>query len=305
MTPLVVAVVVTYRPDPQALTALLDALAPQVGAVVVVDNGTGGPEVTVPVERLGDAGSLLVLGENLGIATAQNRGLAAARDSGATHVLLSDQDSVPAPDMVERLLTAIGAPRPAGALPLAAVGPVTVDRRTGAAPLVFTAQRSGPRRAPELPTTDGALVEVPFLIASGTLIDVPALETVGPMSDALFIDHVDLEWGLRAARAGFALAAVVGAGLEHSLGDDTRRVPWRSRHVHVQAVERNYYMVRNTVALIRGGLLPGPWRRGYVRWITRYIGYYLLAVPPRGRRARLMARGLVDGLRGRGGALRR
>lgn len=305
MTARVVAVVVTYRPDDHALATLLLALRTQVDHVVVVDNGSPAGAVADVLARALPAADLVELGRNLGIAAAQNRGIDAARAAGATHVLLSDQDSVPAADMVSRLLGALEAEADTPGPRLLAVGPVTVDERTGTAPLVFTAHRAGPRRAPELPTEDGALVDVPFLIASGTLVDLGPLDEVGLMDEGLFIDHVDLEWGMRARRAGFRLAVVVGARLSHALGDETRRVPWRSRHVHVQSVERNYYMVRNTVVLIRGDLLPAAWRRGYVRWLTRYVVFYLIAVAPRGRRARLMALGARDALRGRTGPLPR
>gem|GEM_PF-6014257 len=71
------------------------------------------------------------------------------------------------------------------------------------------------------------------------------------MDEALFIDHVDLEWGLRARRHGWHLGVAVGAVLGHSLGEDTRHVLWRSRDVHIQHPLRNYYTVRNTIWLVR------------------------------------------------------
>jgi rhamnosyltransferase len=293
----VVAVAVTYHPDVAAFGLLLDALRPQVAAVVVVDNGTPEPVLGEVAALLAHDEVFVPLGTNEGIAAAQNAGIERAVALGATHVLLSDDDSLPAADMVDRLVAAIRSPVPAGRV--AAVGPVTVDPRTGSAPLVFTDQRTGPRRIPALPTADGAQVEVAFLIASGCLIDVAALRAVGPMNADLFIDHVDLEWGVRARRAGWSLRVVVGAALTHSLGEGTRPVPWRSRDVHIQAPIRNYFMVRNTVWLIRGTLLPSAWRRGYFWWISRYIAYYMLAVQPRWTRTRLMAAGLAAGLRGR------
>ena len=313
----VVAVVVTYQSDTAALDQLVARLLPQVAALVIVDNGSDAAVVAhleELVDRLTDepAGAaspgahspvvqLVALGRNTGIGEGQNRGIDRARELGATHVLLSDDDSLPAPDMVERLVTALTEADPADRV--AAVGPVTVDPRTGSAPLVFTDQGLAPRRIPHLPTTDGAQVDVAFLIASGCLIDVRALDEIGPMNAALFIDHVDLEWGVRARRAGWALRVVVGARLEHSLGDATRKVPGRARAVHLQSPVRNYYTVRNTVHLIRSRFFDRPWRRGYRRWITRYIVYYLLAVPPRATRARLMARGLRDAWTGRLGSL--
>lgn len=293
----VVAIVVTYHPDVTAFRLLVEALRPQVAAIVVVDNGTPEPKASELAAHLGRDEVFVPLAANQGIAAAQNAGIERAVALGATHVLLSDDDSLPAADMVERLVAAIRSPVPAGRV--AAVGPVTVDPRTGSAPLVFTDQRTGPRRIPALPTASGAQVEVAFLIASGCLIDVAALREVGRMNADLFIDHVDLEWGVRASTAGWSLRVVVGAELTHSLGDDTRPVPWRSRAVHIQAPIRNYYMVRNTVWLVRGTLIPKAWRRGYLWWIARYIGYYMVLVRPRWERTRLMAAGLADGLRGR------
>lgn len=304
----VVAVVVTFQPVVALVRALLDAVAPQVSALIVVDNGSPEPTVHDLRETVDAVGATLMpLGENLGIAAAQNLGIAWAREHGASYLLLSDQDSLPASDMVERLLAgyhrAADEAATTGGRPPAAVGPVTMDERNKGAALLFSDHRWGPRRA-TIPGADGALVEATFLIASGCLIPVAAVDAVGPMNEAWFIDHVDLEWGLRARHAGYAVHGVVGARLAHALGDRTQRIPGRGRDVHIHSPVRNYYMARNTVLLIRSGLMPAAWRIGYAAWITKYTAFYLLAVRPRARRARLVLRGLTDGLRGRTGPLR-
>lgn len=304
-TPRIVAVVVTYQPDPAACAELLKALTPQVARVIIVDNGSR-QELLDPlrelVTALGPTVELRPLPSNRGIGAAQNVGIAVARADGADLVLLSDQDSVPAPDMVQRLV--VGLQRASGdpGHPVAAVGPVTVDERADGATLLFAATRWGPRRA-ALPDVDGALVPVAFLVASGCLVTRDALDAVGGMNEPWFIDHVDLEWGLRAARLGYALYGVVGAELRHQLGDRTVKLPGRGRDVHIHSPVRNYYMTRNTVHLIRSGLLGPAWALGYVAWITKYAAFYVLAVAPRGTRAALMARGFADGLRGRTGPL--
>lgn len=298
----VVAVVVTYRPDLTATSVLLRALAPQVARLVVVDNGSDPAQVVelrTEVDAVG--GQLLDLPGNIGIAAAQNLGVERARSLDARYVLLSDQDSVPASDMVCRLVEGIERAR-AEHGPVAAVGPVTVDERNPGAALLFSDHRWGPRRA-TVPAVEGDLVPATFLIASGCLVDLAALGEIGEMNADWFIDHIDLEWGLRARRAGYGLFGVVGAQLEHSLGDRVQRIPGRERDVHIHSPGRNYYMARNTVLLVRSGLLPTAWRIGYLAWITKYSGFYVLAVTPRLRRARLLLRGLADGARGRTGAL--
>lgn len=264
----VVAVVVTHRPDVTVTAELLHALTPQVAGTVVVDNGS--PEETV--RRLREVcrstgARLEALSENVGIATAQNVGIALAREAGADAVLLSDQDSLPSPDMVSRLVDGYHRAS-AGDRRVAAVGPVTHDERQPGAPLLFSDRRWGPRRA-RLPRPDGELVEATFLLASGCLIPTDVLDTVGGMNDAWFIDHIDLEWGLRARRAGLVMLGVGGAVLRHHLGDSTLHLPGRERHVHIHSPTRNYYMARNTVLLVRSGLLPAAWRLGYLAWITK------------------------------------
>ena len=103
----VVAVVVTYQPNLEGLEQLLDALIPQVESVVLVDNGSHADLETWNKERHTHAVEALLLKENMGIAAAHNAGIQWARNRGAGFALLMDQDSIPAPDMVEKLVSVI------------------------------------------------------------------------------------------------------------------------------------------------------------------------------------------------------
>ena len=131
-TPRVVAVVVTYNPGD--IATLLASLSEQCAAVVVVDNGSSNSEqVRASCEK---ARAIYVgLGENCGIAAAQNIGIDWARERGASHVLLMDHDSMPAPDMVTLLLDGLRSDSELGA-----VGPLAVEDREGADQLVYIAR---------------------------------------------------------------------------------------------------------------------------------------------------------------------
>ncbi|MPV38978.1 glycosyltransferase family 2 protein [Georgenia subflava] len=301
--PTVVAVVVTHRPRPELVTPLLEALAAQCAHVVVVDNGSSAQAVAdlrASGARLGV--DVVALASNEGIAHAQNVGIARARELDADWVLLSDQDSLPAADMVEQLLA--GARRAtARGDRVAAVGPVSSDTRSSTEQMVYVSRRWGPRRARPDEVHDG-LVDAAFLIASGCLIEAAALDEVGGMNADWFIDHVDLEWGLRARRAGYGLYAVTDAHLDHELGDRLTKLPGRAQEVHVHSPVRTYYLTRNTVLLIRSGLMSRAWSVGYVVWLAKYVAFNSLLAAPRRRRIPLMVRGLRDGLRGRVGPLR-
>ena len=99
--PGVCAVVVTWQPDIEVLRELLDALSPQVGRIVVVDNATRDPAFRAFCAARTDM-MLVASSENHGLAHAINVGIEHARGlPGVSHVLLMDQDSVPEAGMVD------------------------------------------------------------------------------------------------------------------------------------------------------------------------------------------------------------
>ncbi len=306
----VCAVVVTYKPDRSELLTLLEALRPQVEGLVIVDNGSGTPEFLHDVAADFDA-QLILLEDNRGIARAQNLGIALALDQGFDAVLLSDQDSIPAPDMVAQLaqtLTRGNEPDPffpvAGGIlqgfpsesqvPIAAVGPVPVDERgSQESALVYSFTTWGPKRR-SIPE-EGELLEVPFVLASGCLIPREALLDVGPMNESLFIDHVDLAWCLRALAKGFRIVVDGSAKLTHSLGEEKTVLP-TGREIHVQSPARNYYMVRNTLWLMRAPFMPTLWKLGYLPYLTKYLGFYSLMSLRQPSRFKKLCQGLRDGI---------
>lgn len=274
--------VVTYHP--RNIDRLLEALASQCENVIVVDNTPGGsPGLDERVAAVG--GELMSLGTNAGIAAAQNIGIIAALEGGADYILLSDQDSLPAPGMVDTLQAHLFGD-------VAAAGPVP---REGEDVLVYTDHTWGPKRA----EVGSAPLEASFLLASGCLIRADVLEDVGLMNAALFIDHVDLEWGMRARRAGYRLIADPASTLVHALGDKQVKVPFRSQPVHVHSATRNYYLIRNTIDLMKRDLLPLPWRIRYGYWITRFAVFNILINPDRRERISAALQGGRDGWVGR------
>ena len=293
----VAAVIVTYNPDEDGLAALLDALRPQISRGVIVDNGSAdSPAISRLAARHGV--DLIECGENIGIAAAQNKGIVHVLNQGATHVLLSDQDSVPAPNMVRILLETFTLFADDDR-PIAAVGPLPVDARGSRDEgLVYSFTKWGPRRD-QIPGPHD-VVEVPFVLASGCLIPRSALFDLGPMNEALFIDHVDLAWCMGAVEKGYRVLVNGGAQLAHSLGEKKIVLPG-GRQVHAQSVARNYYMVRNTLFLERATFMPLAWKMGYLAYLTRYLGFYTLLGFREPQRWGALARGVRDGLAGSGG----
>ncbi|MGA2539021.1 MAG: glycosyltransferase, partial [Terracidiphilus sp.] len=100
----VAAIVVLYHPDLVLLERLLKSAAQQVDHILVVDN-TPNPtsDLSRFLKHFGAQATYEPLGDNMGIATAQNVGISKLQ-GGFSHVLLLDQDSDPHPDMVKELM---------------------------------------------------------------------------------------------------------------------------------------------------------------------------------------------------------
>ncbi len=289
----VCGVVVTYQPDLGPLTAMLERIAPQVNDLVIVDNGSA---TDLSALATNFNATLKPLGDNFGIAHAQNVGIAMAREHGADSVLLLDQDSLPAPDMVAKLIAAELKLRTDGKT-VAAVGANYIDPRkgdTGCFPY-----RTGLRLKHRVNTGKETIVETDYLIASGSLTPMTVFDQVGDMVDELFIDYVDIEWGLRAREMGYISYGVFDAHMEHALGDDHIQFLWRRVPVH--SAVRHYYQQRNAVWLIRQSWLPHIWTPILLFRMAYRLVFFTLAAPKRWTHSRMMLSGIWDGVRGRMG----
>jgi rhamnosyltransferase len=296
------AVIVTYRPDVDSVQRLVKLLRPQVQVLYVVDNGSAADMMQrLQVLAASAACEFVRFGNNRGIAAAHNEGIARAADAGLDYLVLFDQDSLPAHDLVARLVAAHEGLRSEGHR-VAAVGGLWADERSGRLGRFYRI-RGG--RIVGLQCAEAAPpVEVDFLISSGSMLSMTAVREIGPMREDLFIDHVDTEWCLRAGRAGWRLYGVPAARLTHSLGDAARRV-WlgRWREVAVHSPDRNYYEVRNTLLLLRMRGIGANWTIAQLTRLVQLVAFYALVVAPRWIRVKRMAQGLRDGLMGRGGPL--
>jgi rhamnosyltransferase len=296
------AVIVTYFPRPDSLQALLDAVASQVERLVLVDNtpaAHAGPDLSRFASERCD---VIRNGDNLGLAAAQNLGIGRARERGCDHVLLLDQDSLPAPGMVDRLCSALRRLQSSG-VRVAAVGPRWNDRHSGRdAPFV----RIGVGRMHKVHCDDRSRepVACDTLVASGCLIPVASYDAIGPMDERLFIDQVDVEWGLRAQALGYRLFGVCDAVLQHGIGEAAVPV-WfaRGRRVPVHSPVRDYYLVRNTITVFFRRPAPWRWRLLSAVRLPALLLVMLTQMPQRRRRLRYIARAIIDALRGRLGPL--
>ncbi len=301
LTRKIVAVVVSYNPDVRYLQRVLQRLVSQVDKVVVVDNGSQEYVASwIKTIAIPDI-ACIPLGSNRGVGAALNVGIGQARQIGAEFALLMDQDSLPRETMVADLLVGYEDLTTEGRR-VASIGPRLVDSNSGR---VSSHAQFGRWHVGRVPCTEGCRpVPVDFLITSGSLIPMNALESVGPMDETLFIDHVDTEWVLRARARGFESFGDCKALMEHSLGECRERI-WflRWREVAVYKPFRYYYMFRNSVLLYRRPYMTSPWKRIDMVRLVQLAIFILIFGPQRFAKMRMMWRGLRDGAYGKAGPL--
>lgn len=289
----IVAVTVTFNPDLRALEDLLLALSPQTNEIIVIDNGSlNNSAISATVARVGNC-RCVGLGSNTGIANAINRGIAEARKLDASHVALFDQDSLPEPGMIAKLYAATTELAQQG-IKVAGVGARFLDERFGNPPPFIRIRNL---RLYRHICQQGRIVPVDYLISSGCLISERTLSAVGVMNADLFIDYVDIEWGLRAKGKGYQSFGVCDAYMKHALGSEP--LVLLGRKFPVRSPLRHYYMFRNAVWLYRQSWVPLMWKLvdGY-RLIARYVVYSLFA-KPRVQHLIMMSQGLWNGYRGK------
>ena len=263
-------------------------------SIVVVDNGStdGGPEAVAaefPAVRL------LPLGENCGFAGGVNRGAEAALADGADAVLLLNNDATVEPGLLEPLVDA------ACADGVGAACAQILDSATGR--IWYAGASYDPRRghqgrhtgygdSPLPPAT--APYETERACGGAMLIPRAALEDVGPLDETLFAYAEDVDWSLRARRAGLRILVVPASVVHHRVSASTGGAA---------SPDSLYYALRNGLTVAERCAAEG--RLGTLRRrVTAAAAFGVQALRSRRRidGLRAVRDGLRDARRGRLGA---
>ena len=245
----VCAVIVTYRSGSEVVPTY-QSVEPQVGRVIIVDNGSDIATVRVleDLTRESDGKTELIRNRsNLGVGAALNQGCRHAVSLGFDWVLLMDQDSVAAPAMVASLLNAwethpdrekvsIMAPR--------------YEAGEGVEARYYSFRGLWPKHRNFGPGIE--YLEPTEAITSGSLVRTDTFGRIGYFSEELFIDFVDTEFCLRLAGAGFRIVVPRNAFLQHSLGKASIiNILGRTLLTLNHPPMRRYYISRNRLHLMK------------------------------------------------------
>ncbi|QBX56319.1 glycosyltransferase [Nocardioides seonyuensis] len=235
----VAVVVVTYnRAD--LLAGMLDGLAAQTrrpDAVIVVDNASSDHTREVLGARTDLPLRVTTTEDNLGGAGGFHLGVRAAYDAGFDRVWLMDDDVVPAPGCLEALMSVdedcliavredlSGALVEKAAIEFDLASPLAIRPKRSTVDSVFADRGSMPE-----------LVEVQNVAFEGFLVRRSVIEEVGFPDPEFFIFYDDVDFAVRARRAGRRIWAVRDAVLVRQLDFNQQ---------HDLAGWKGFYMYRN------------------------------------------------------------
>jgi rhamnosyltransferase len=283
----VCAVVITYHPD-TAFPLRLNSLSPQVGAIVIVDNGSADAERNMLREAASVPKIDVVFNlENLGLARALNIGIQRAATLGYSWVLLLDQDSRVDPDMVRALLSIQMAFPDRERLAVVGSNYCDVTKRT-------------PGAADDNPRSD-PWEEVEFVITSGSLLPLAAYFAIGPFREEFFIDYVDEDYCRRAKAMDYRVIRSRRHLMSHAIGSPTRhKLFWVEKWTTNHSPDRRYYIARNNTVLLReyGNFRAGMWALKSLSRCLRQCRRIALYEPMKTRKIVAVMRGWWDGIRG-------
>lgn len=277
--PSISAVIVLYWPD-EATIRFIDELTSFGCSVVAVVNEIDRTNRT----KLAHISAVDVIynAGNLGLAYALNQGCERAFGSGATHVLLLDQDSRPTKELPAQLLHDLRSLERRGRT-IAAIGPLLVDIKGSGKAATATEQNLN------------QFTNTSSIATSGSLIPRSAFEAVGDMCEWLFIDGIDHEWCLRAGHKGLEIFRSNYRVMDHNMGDGGITLLGRYRPLHVNPI-RHFYITRNTIYLSKMSYINVSWRVKELLKLLYRIPIYILISSNRIDSAKKIASGIFQGI---------
>lgn len=241
------AVIISYNPNFLNLKNLINQLNKQNVGVIVVDNGSTNSFL---MNELGC--ELIKLGNNKGIAIAQNKGIEWVIDNGGKYIIFFDQDSSISEGYVKNIFEDYQLLK-SQKVSVGTIGPRFIDERYGFFYKTVNISKYGFRDK-----IDVSGISQPkhsaLLISSGSLVSIDTLTHVGFMRENYFIDYVDTEWCIRAESKGCKNYISAKATMRHTIGDNV--LQFKYFNVPVHSSFRRYYRVRNAYYMLREPHVP-------------------------------------------------
>jgi len=300
------AIIVLHYGDLRDTCTCLDSLSRLEGdsfQAIVVDNGTV-PAAADEIAKKYPHTHVIRREVNGGWAGGNNTGIRYALDHGAEYVVLLNNDTTVAPDLLNLLLQASGEMPEYGVL-----GPVIsfMDEPDQIRTDGFTFNRpnqNGVIQRKEVPLNhgeSGAITEVDIVNGCCMMVDARVFRAVGLVDERFFLVHEESDLCLRARAAGFR-CGVIGQPLVWHKGSRAFAASPNNLQRYYDA--RNLYLlIRKHSATARNG--RGPWRSRLEYLKSVYYRYCIEREQGRDASAQAVVEGIWDAFAGRYGAYAR
>src|SRR5690606_4879769 len=213
---------------------------------------------------------VLGTGQNLGFTGGNNLGIRYALAGGAEYIMLLNNDTMVAPDMLDVLVKAMSAGPAIGV-----AGPTiyyysqpetiwsaggNIDWKHGLTNMIGI----GDEDKGQFGT---ATREVDFVTGCALLVRRDVWEKAGLLDDKFFMYYEETEWCVRAQRAGFRIIHVPMAMMWHKISLAEREA---SERVYYYMTRNRLLFLRNTGASLRTWLYTfGEYGRTFMSWTLR------------------------------------
>lgn len=252
---LVCCVIVTYNIGNDFYNCY-NAIKNQVDYVIIVDNGSNTDTLKVLKEiENNEYTKVIYNNENLGIATALNRGVKHAIENDFKWIITLDNDSIATDSMVSNMLKEYNN--------------LTENIKKDVVSLFPVYKEQAFKEEKEEEKTEGyefLLTE----ITSGNMIKAEVFDKIGFYEEKYFIDYVDIEFSLRLASYGYKQIRIKNSILMHRLGDSSKKSILGKDVVYTNhSPIRRYYLARNSFYVWK------KYYRIFPKFVIRDIIYFL------------------------------
>lgn len=236
--------IVLYNPDLERLHKNYISIYGQVEVMILIDNNS--KNISEIREIYSTKKNVIIIEncENLGIATALNQLSDEAIKLGFNWIYLLDQDSISSSTIIDSYSQYIKNDK------VALLTPYIVDMNK-----MSVAEYKN--------LNLDKISEVEWAITSGSMINLAVWKEIGKFSEELFIDAVDIDYGIRLSITGYKQLKVNSEYLLQEVGhaeptflirphrDNTGKWTLQRYYRSNHSLMRQYYMIRNNIILIR------------------------------------------------------
>lgn len=279
-------VVVTYFPE-QDFLKKYSSLIREAGSMIFVDNHSDS-KTLLEIQNfvsLNKQACLILNENNNGIAAALNQGILRAREQGFEWVLTLDQDT----EFEDTILDSL-------------IGIYHHYEERQKIALIgsnFMNKNSNILWCPSLPRNP-EWIEKEFVITSGSLHCLKAVEQIGLYQEELFIDEVDIEYCFRARHKGYKVLMSIQPLIRQSVGKaEPCKLFGRTVWTNNCSPLRWYYKIRNHILVFRKyGFSEWKWASHTSNSLFKEFFKMICFEKARGAKLRAILKGLKNGLTG-------